>query len=211
MKTAQKALYATILLSFLVSFFFYSSLPDEMVSQWGPEDAPRSSLPRLFSAFLIPVLSVAVFVLFLAIPRVDPLSKNIEKFQTYYDRLVLAIILFLFYIHLLTIAWNLGTPLHMARMMAPAVGILFYYTGVVFQNSKKNWFVGVVTPWALSDDKNWERTHETGGKLFKLAGFIAALGLILPDYSLFLMVVPIIFVSIYTILFSFYLYWRKGK
>jgi len=63
----------------------------------------------------------------------------------------------------------------MGQMMVPALGILFYYCGILIENAKRNWFIGIRTPWTLSNEKVWERTHKIGGKLFKIAGLIAFL------------------------------------
>jgi len=118
--------------------------------------------------------------------------------------------LFLLYIYLLTLFWSLGYRFDMGRLMAPALAILFYYCGVLTEHAKKNWFIGIRTPWTLSSDYVWEKTHQIGGKLFKIAGAIAILGVFFPRFSFHFILIPAIFAGIYTMAYSYFAY-RKEK
>ncbi len=86
----------------------------------------------------------------LAVPKIDPLKSNIAKFRGYYDDFILFIAAFLLYIHGLTIAWNLGFEFDMAKMIIPAMAAVFWFAGALMKNSKRNWFIGVRTPWTIS-------------------------------------------------------------
>ena len=109
------------------------------------------------------------------IPKIDPLKENIAKFRPYFDLFILLLFGFLFYLYLLTIAWNLGYRFNIIQLMAPAFGLLIYYAGVLIENSKQNWFIGIRTPWTLSSEKVWNKTNRQAGKLFKAAGVLSLL------------------------------------
>jgi uncharacterized membrane protein len=51
-----------------------------------------------------------------------------------------------------------------------AVGALFTVLGVVMHNIRPNWFVGVRTPWTLSSELSWTKTHRLAGWLFGVMG-----------------------------------------
>ncbi|MBN2478112.1 SdpI family protein, partial [Candidatus Micrarchaeota archaeon] len=53
-----------------------------------------------------------------------------------------------------------------------------------------NWFVGIRTPWTLSSEEVWNKTHKMGSKLFKAAGIIAFFGIIFPVYTVYLVLIP---------------------
>jgi uncharacterized membrane protein len=89
--------------------------------------------------------------------------------------------------------------------------VLFYYSGVVISHAKMNWFVGIRTPWTLSSEKVWNQTHALGGKLFKITGIIALLGIIFINYALFFILVPLIVVGIYTVVYSYFAYREETK
>lgn len=146
--------------------------------------------------------------LFLLIPRIDPLKANIEKFRAYYDGFIIFLLLFMFYVHALTLVWNFGIRFNMTTALLPAMGFLFYYIGIVMENAKRNWFIGIRTPWTLSSDNIWDKTHKLGAKFYKAAGLAAILGIFFGKYALFFSLIPIIFVSLYLIVYS-YLEYKK--
>ena len=88
-------------------------------------------------------------------------------------------------------------------MLSPAFAILFYYCGVLIEHSKRNWFIGIRTPWTMSSEKVWDKTHARGGKLFKIAGFIALLGIILPEQAIFLFLGAVLVFVAYLFVYSY--------
>jgi len=71
-------------------------------------------------------------------------------------------ILFFVYLYGLTIRRNLGHPFEMSSALLPALALLFFYIGVMLRHTKKNRFVGIRTPWTLSSDSIWDKTHHLG-------------------------------------------------
>jgi len=199
------------LLSFVIGIYLYPQMPERMASHWNARGQVDGYIPKFWGLFLIPLTSVGLLLLFIIIPKIDPLKHNIEKFRKYYDIFVLLLIIFLLYIHLLTILWNMGVRFNMAQLLAPAFGILFYYCGILIENARRNWFIGIRTPWTLSSEKVWKKTHKVGGKLFKISGIIAFIGMFLQDYVLFLILVPVISTTIYTIVYSYFEYQKEIK
>jgi len=54
--------------------------------------------------------------------------------------------------------------------------VLFVVIGNYMGTIRSNFFFGIKTPWTLSSDEVWRKTHRLGGALFILAGlsFIGA-------------------------------------
>lgn len=197
-----------IVASFAVGIFFYPQMPEKVASHWNIHGEVDGYISKFWGLFLMPIISLGMLILFLIIPKIDPLKKNIEKFKKYFDNFILFIILFLFYLYLLTILWNLEYKFDITRALMPAFGILFFYVGVMTEHAKRNWFIGIRTPWTLSSDKVWEKTHKLGGKLFKASGMIIFLGLLFPQFALWFVSIPLTITVIFTILYS-YLEFRK--
>lgn len=199
-----------ILLSFVIGIYFYPQMPEKMASHWNIRGEVDGYIAKFWGLFLMPIISLGLFLLFILIPKIDPLRANIEKFRKYFDGFIILIILFLFYLYLLTIFWNFGNKFSMNQVLPPAFGILFFYCGILIEKAKRNWFIGIRTPWTLSNEKVWDKTHELGGKLFKATGIVAFLGIFFPDYAFFLILFPVIAVSIYTVVYS-YLEYQKER
>ena len=211
MKKSYWVIVTIILISFGIGVYFYPQMPEAMASHWNIKGEVDDYMSKFWGLFLMPIVSLAMFLLFILIPKIDPLKENIKKFRKYFDAFIVLIIVFLLYIYLLTIFWNLGFRFDMGQMMVPALGILFYYCGILVENAKRNWFIGIRTPWTLSNEKVWEKTHKIGGKLFKLAGIIAFLGIIFPSCAIFFILIPIILVAVYTIIYSYLEYQKEIK
>jgi len=199
-----------IVISFAIGIYFYDKIPEQMASHWNSKGEVDDYMSKSYGLFLMPAVSVLMILIFILIIKIDPLKKNIKKFIAYYEGLILAIILFLFYLNLLNIFANLGYSFNMTQMMMPALGILFYFIGIVLTKAKRNWFVGIKTPWTLSSDKVWDKTHLLGGKLFKISGVLAFVGIVLPNYAVWFAIIPIFVFSIYLIFYSYFEF-RKLK
>jgi len=206
MRKSELIVLVIVLLSFAIAVHFYPQMPEKMASHWNAKGQVDGYMSRFWGLFLMPTISLGLLVLFILIPMIDPLKENIEKFRTYFDGFIVLLILFLFYIYLLTIFWNIGMRFNMTRLLAPALGALYYSIGILTENAKRNWFIGIRTPWTLSDDRVWDKTHKIGGRLFKIAGIIALLGFFFPSIAIYFMVVPVILVAVYTFVYSYFEY-----
>ena len=200
-----------ISVSFFFGIYFYHQMPEQMASHWDATGEVDGYLTKFWGLFLMPLISLGLLLLFLVIPRIDPLKANIEKFRKYFDGFIVLIFGFLFYVYLLTVFWNLGFRFSMSQLMIPAMGALFYYCGILIENAKRNWFIGIRTPWTLSNEQVWNKTHKLGGKLFKAVGLIAFLGIAFGDYALSFVLFPIIFIAFYLIAYSYFEYQRQEK
>ncbi len=209
MKKVEIIISGIILLSFAVGIYFYPQMSDRVASHWNIRGEVDGYMSKFWGLFLMPIISIGMLIMFIFIPKIDPLKKNIEKFRKYFDRFILLIIIFLFYIYLLTIFWNIGIRFNMGQLMVPAMGILFYYVGILTENAKRNWFVGIRTPWTLSSETVWNKTHKIGGKLFKIAGIIACFGIFFPKYAIFLVLIPVISITVYTFIYSYLEYQKE--
>jgi len=147
-------------------------------------------------------------LLLVIIPRLDPLKANVEKFKGYYYGFIIVFLLFFFYLHVLTIIFNLGYVLNMTFFLIPAFAVMFYYMGMMVSKAKRNYFIGIRTPWTLASDTVWDKTHALGGKLFKIAAIISLAGIFFGQYAIWFMMAPVMLAAIVTTLYS-YLEFRK--
>jgi len=208
MKKMLIGAFFIIVLSFIIGIASYNSLPSTLASHWGSNGNVNGYIPKFWALFLLPLISLGMLLLFYFIPRIDPLKKNYEKFRKYFDSFIFVIILFLFYIYLLTILWNFHVLFNMTTALIPALGFLFIYIGAILRNIKRNWFIGIRTPWTISSDKVWDKTHRLGSILFQISGIIMILGIFFDDFIVYFILVPIIVSAVALVVYS-YLEYRK--
>ena len=184
-------------------------LPARMVTRWNAAGEPTGTLPRTFGMWLVPGLAAGLLGLFALLPRIDPLGENIAAFRVHYDRFVVVFTAFLIALHLAVLAVNLGYAVDVTTLAVAGGAALFYYVGTLLPHVEPNWFLGIRTPWTLSDDAVWEKTHALGARLFKLSAVIAAIGLLFGEYAVYLLVGPVLATAAITVAYSYVLYRRR--
>ena len=207
MRKATLVCVLLIVLSFAVAFYYYPAMPDQLASHWDAQGQVNGYTSKFWALMIMPVISAFLLALFVFIPKIDPMKENIAKFRGYFDTFIVLIMLFMFYIFILTILWNSGMAFNMVQFLSPAFAILFYYCGILIEHAERNWFIGIRTPWTISSDVVWKKTHKIGGKLFKIAGLLAVLG-IFDFYPMLFVLAPILLVAAYTVVYS-YLEYQK--
>jgi uncharacterized membrane protein len=211
-RKSEIAVIGIILLSVVVGICFYPQMPEKMASHWNAKGEVDSYIPKFWALFLTPLISAGLALLFLAIPRIDPLKANIDKFRKYYDGFIILFLTFLFSIDVQVILWNLGVEISPNVMLPIGVGILFFYIGILCEHSKRNWFIGIRAPWTLSSERVWDKTNKIGSKLFKIAGVITFVGAFFQKYAIFFIIIPVLVVAVYTIIYSCFEYQKEiGK
>ena len=197
-----------ILASIVISLAVWNKLPEPMASHWDINDQVNGYMPRFWGAFLTPLITIGLMLLFLVIPSIDPLKANIAKFRPAFNGFIVFLVAFMLVVHILTLAWNLGFQgFRMSMMMLPFMGILFIYAGYLMRTSKRNFFIGIRTPWTLSSDRVWEQTHKVGSVAFMICGVLAFAGAFLGGMAAFwVLLVPLFATSLGLIIYSYVLY-----
>ncbi|MEM3555103.1 MAG: DUF1648 domain-containing protein [Candidatus Micrarchaeia archaeon] len=211
MRKSEMVILAVVILSFLLSVYFYPRLPESIASHWNMFGEADGYTQKFWGVLLMPFVLILLLILFILIPKIDPLKANIQKFREYYENFMVVVALFFLYIHFLMLLWNVDVKFNMVQLLTPALAVLLYYSGVVTENAKRNWFIGIQTPWTLSSERVWNKTHKLGGKLLKIVALISLIGILLPPYAIFLLVLPLLLVTIYIVFYSYQEYQKEAK
>ena len=197
----------------LAGLLLWNQLPDPMASHWNVNDQVDGYMPKVWGVFLMPLVTLGLFVLFLVLPSIDPLKANIAQFREAFNLFIVLMTAFMLYIHALTLAWNLGyTSFKMSTSMLPAMGLLFIFIGFMLRKAKRNFFIGIRTPWTLSSDRVWDETHRLGAVLFMASGVLAFIGGIFGGMTAFwFLFVPLIGSTLFLLAYSYVLYRRETE
>jgi uncharacterized membrane protein len=200
---------AFVALAGVVSVLAAPELPTEVVSHWNAAGEPDGTMPRAVALALLPALSALLVGLFALLPRIDPLGENVAAFRPRYDWFVVVFTAFLFLVHAGIVAFNLGYEFDFTLLILGGVAGLLYYAGVLLEHAEPNWFVGIRTPWTLSDEWVWARTHELAARLFKLSALLGFVGLLFGEYAVYFLLVPVLVTAAVTVAYSYLLYERR--
>jgi uncharacterized membrane protein len=147
----------------------YGRLPDTMATHFGT-NGPNGWSSRAIGALVVPAVTIAVWLLLLALPYIDPRRANYAKFRGAYDTLIAGTVVFLVVIHVALLGGALGWPVRVEAVVAFAVGGLFVLIGLILPRAESTWFFGIRTPWTLTNDIVWKRTQQMGGLMMMIAG-----------------------------------------
>jgi uncharacterized membrane protein len=197
----------------VAGLLLWNRLPEQMASHWNLRDQVNGTMSRLWGVFLLPLITLAMLILFLVMPSIDPLKANIAQFRELFNVFIVLIVAFMVYIYGLTLAWNLGyTGFKMSGAMLPALGLLLIFIGFMMRRAKRNFFIGIRTPWTLSSDAVWDATHRLGAVLFMVSGVLAFIGGFFGGTTaMWLMFIPILGSTIFLLVYSYVLYQRETK
>ncbi len=197
----------------LAGMLLWNQLPEQMASHWNANDEVDGTMSKLWGVMFMPLITTGTFALFLVIPFMDPLKANIAQFRETFNLFLIFITVFMLYIHGLTLAWSLGYQnFKMGSAMLPLMGLLFIFIGYMLRKAKRNFFIGIRTPWTLSSDFVWDKTHQLGSVLFMASGALTILGGLIGGMTAFwLMFVPLIGSSLFLVIYSYVLYRQETK
>lgn len=197
----------------VAGILLWNRLPDPMASHWNIQDQVNGYMPKFWGVFMLPLITLGMWLLFLVIPSIDPLKANIAEFRGAFNLFIVLLIAFMLYIYGLSLAWNLGyTGFRMSGAMLPATGLLFVFIGFMLRQAKRNFFIGIRTPWTLSSDRVWDETHRLGSVLFMISGIFAFIGSLFGGKTAFwFLFVPVIGSTLITLVYSYLLYQKEIK
>lgn len=157
-------------LAIAVSAIAYPSLPERVAMHWDLDGSADRFGSRFEAAILVPLIGIGLWVVMRVLPRIDPRRDNYAKFQGSYDLVLNTAITFLVVLHVAVIAVALGARIPLARVMIASAGAMLVVLGNVLPRARPNWWFGIRTPWTLSNDRVWMRTHRVAGYLLVAAG-----------------------------------------
>mgnify|MGYP001579616791 CR=1 FL=1 len=196
----------------VVGIAVWNLMPDQMASHWNASDQVNDTMPKFWGIFLMPIMAAGMFLLFILLPNIDPLKANIAQFREAFNLLIVLIMVFFGYIWILSLLWNLGyTNFKMSAAMLPAMGLLFMYIGYMLRKAKRNFFIGIRTPWTLSSDRVWDKTHQLGSVLFFVSGALALIGSLFGNNAIWFVMVPLLGSALFLVVYSYWLYREETK
>ena len=201
-----------ILISIIASFYFYAHFPPIVVTHWNFAGQPDGWSSAGFAAFFLPILLVGMYLLFLAIPYLDPKKDRYEQFRKPYHifkAIIIAVMVIIYFIASLS---GIGYPLNASLWVPFIIGLLFIVMGNYMGKIKPNWFMGIRTPWTLSSEEVWNKTHRLGGKLFIIGGLLMLAQGFLPDsWRLPVLIFIILLLTVGTFGYSYLAYLKENK
>ena len=194
-----------------ISLAVFARLPERVPIHWGLNGEPDPWSGRTIGAFGLPALMIGIWALCYWLPALDPRRENYPKFRGTYDSVVAAVLALMLVVHASTLGVALGMAIPIPVVISLAVGSLLVVIGNLLPRARPNWFFGIRTPWTLSNDRVWDRTHRVGGRAMVVAGLIVAVSGFAPaPWPGILITIAAIGGAVVPIVYS-YVAWRDDR
>lgn len=202
---------ALFVLMLAASIVAYPRLPERVPSHWNIYGQIDRYSSRGSVLFIMPFMMLVLWGLMRGLPKIDPRRENFAKMQAPYDLVINAALTIMAVAHVSIIAKMFGASFPLPRIMPALIGVLFVVIGNVLPQARPNFFFGIRTPWTLSSDRVWVRTHRVGGYLMVGAGIVAILSVALPVVpGLIVMFVAVASAALGSVVYS-YIAWKQEQ
>lgn len=207
----KKHLFIIILIacSYVLSLLAIPFLPSEVAIHWNAAGEADGFTNKWWGALLLPILLTGIVALIVFLPKVDPRKENYEKFEKVYRIFLHVFVLFLFSIHVVTLAYNIGIPVQVDIVVPIGVGVLFIVLGNYMPKIKPNYFIGIRTPWTLENEVVWQKTHRVGGKVFVIMGVLIMFTIFVTSVWRFIFLMIVVFGGTMYLFIQSYIFSRK--
>ncbi len=204
--------WAIIIIAVSSSFYFYAHFPEQVPVHWNMAGEVDNYGSRAMGAFLFPAIIFFMYLMFLLIPLLDPKKQRYEQFRKVYHIFKNFLLLFMLFIYFAVGLSGMGFNISISTWVPFFVGVLFIIIGNYMGKIKPNWFMGIRTPWTLSSEEVWNKTHRLGGKAFIVAGILMALMNLFPvSAKPFVFTIILIIAALLPIVYSYFLFAKEQK
>ena len=203
-KTSMIIGLIAVIILFAVTAYLYPSLPNPMPSHWNAAGEVDGYMNKPWGAYLLPLCAFGTWLLFLVIVLFSPQGFRLDKFMPVVGILQLVTTGFMVCVSVLVLLAAKGYPIDMNSFIGPAIGLVLIITGNYMSKLRKNFFMGIKTPWTLASDEVWDRTHRLGAKTFMAGGFLCLFQPLVDNA--WYMISVILFASLTPVVYSFVVY-----
>jgi len=121
--------------------------------------------------------------MFSALPWLSPKKFEVDSFRATYLYIMIILISMMAYFNLLILISALGAiggvVLDVSRAVEGGVCLLIALLGNVMGKVRRNFYVGVRTPWTIANEQVWNATHRFAAKTFFAGGLLGLAAVVL--------------------------------
>lgn len=195
---------------FAASSYYFPQLPERVPTHWNWRGEVDQYGPKWINAWLLPAIAAGLSLLMMGLPALGPMRQNFAEFRETYGRFVVLITAMFIALHIVILLQTAGLKFGIGSAISVILGGAFVLMGNWFGKIRRNYYLGIRTPWTLANEQVWDRTHRVGGRLFMLSGLLAVIaGFTAPQWvAALVLFASLIGTAVWTMVYS-YLMYRK--
>jgi uncharacterized membrane protein len=162
--------FVFIFAAFSIAAYLYPNLPEQIPTHWNIAGEVDDYTAKPWGVIILPLAALLVFGVMRLIPVISPKGFRTDKFMDVINVFTVTIVGFMSGVAILVLLEANGQDVRINEMIFAGLGLMFVVLGNYMGKVRKNFFIGIRTPWTLASDEVWSRTHRLGGKVFMLCG-----------------------------------------
>ena len=156
----------------------YPKLPATVPVHWNAHGHADGFGPKWSLLVYGPGLMTATVALFALLPWLSPKKFEIDNFRATYLYIMIVLVAAFAYIQILVLMAGLGLAIDVGRAVIGGVCLLIALLGNVLGKVRRNFYVGVRTPWTIADERVWNVTHRFAAKTFFIGGLFGLVSVV---------------------------------
>ena len=183
----------------------YTDLPAQIPTHWNAAGEIDDYSPKGWGIVMLLGMGVLVWVIMKLIPVISPKGYRTETFAEIVNLFQVVLVAFMSGICVLVLLESYGVNVRINESIFIGVGLLLFILGNYMTKMRKNFFLGIRTPWTLASDEVWSRTHRVGGPIFMAGGLLLAVSAFLPIRAEAMAAVVVV-IALVPVVYSYFVY-----
>ncbi|TAE48316.1 MAG: DUF1648 domain-containing protein [Bacteroidetes bacterium] len=199
-----------LVLPFAALAFLWDQFPEQIPMHFNALGEVDRYGKKGFELFLLPLTSVFVYALLTGIVAIDPKKPQISPGAMHAMKSGVLLFLNTLFAYITWLQLN-ANPAFASKGIYAITALFFLFLGNYMGKMRPSYFMGIRTPWTLSSDENWTRTHRLGGRVWVIGSvFMLLLIPFVPEIPLLVVFLTYVLVLVAVpIAYSGYLYFRQ--
>jgi len=190
---------------------FWNRFPEQIPIHFNHNGEPNGYGHKSWALLLFPAINIAIYFVFKALPYIDPAKQNYALFFSKFRIIQVALHTLLTFIFIIIALYSLGVVMNIEKIVIYAVLTLFLILGNYMGNIRQNYFFGIRTPWTLSDQMVWTKTHRLSARLWVFSSLLMMILVAFLPHPHTVFIVYVLIIALVPTVYSYILFRKKEQ
>jgi len=173
--STRRSLVISIVIFIALSIYSYLAvrgLPDIVPTHWNAAGKIDGYGSKWGAALIMPGCLLFNILLLFVLPKISPKKFDIEPFRGTFNYIMLIVMLMEAALGVVILRATANQAVQMVGAIFGVMFLFFELLGNVLGKVRRNFFMGIKTPWTLADERVWDQTHRSAARIWTIGGFI---------------------------------------
>jgi uncharacterized membrane protein len=182
--TRRTVIFEGVLIALALSatLILYPRIPAEVPTHWNAHMQPNQFSAKGYLFLFGPGFMAGAMALTWLLPWLSPKRFEMGAFRATYQRVMLLVFSLMAYLYAMMLYASFGRTVDSGRAILCGVCLFLAAIGNMMGKFRRNFYIGVRTPWTIANERVWNATHRFAG-VWMVVGGLAGLVLALLGLS----------------------------